>query len=146
MIQRRAVSEVIASLLLLLIVSLAGTALYSYSIQITQTQQDTIITQISVAAIRAQERFRVIAVWWRGSGSVLNVTVLYYGSSDIKISDVYINGDRVTYYLFGRNQAIYAQKWLRVAFTSPRLITQNHVYEITIVTDKGTSYVYLWEA
>jgi len=92
--RRRAVSEIIASLMLLFIVSALGTTLYSYTLTITQGQHDELTSEMSRAADRAQERVKVMAVWWSGAGDLLNVTLLNYGRSDVEVSDVYVNGER----------------------------------------------------
>ena len=144
--RRRAVSEIIASLMLLLIVSALGTALYSYTLTITQGPHDDLTSEMSRASERAQERVRVIAVWWSGTGDLLNVTVLNYGRIDVGIADVYVNGERVTAYSFGRDEVIYTQKWGRVVFTSPKPITSGSTYEITVVSENGVPNVYIWES
>ena len=144
--RRRAVSEIVASLMLLLIVSALGTALYSYTLTITQVQHDELTSEMSRATERAKERVRVIAVWWSGAGDLLNVTVLNYGKVDVGISDVYVNDERVIGYSFGRDDVIYTQKWGRLGFTSPTPITSGSTYEITIVSENGVPSVYVWES
>lgn len=47
--RRRAVSEIVASLMLLLIVSALGTALNSYTLTITQGQHDDLTSEMSRA-------------------------------------------------------------------------------------------------
>ena len=144
--RRRAVSEIIASLMLLFIVSALGTTLYSYTLTITQGQHDELTSEMSRAADRAQERVKVMAVWWSGAGDLLNVTLLNYGRSDVEVSDVYVNGERVSAYSLGRNEVIYTQDLGRVVFTSPKPITSGSTYEITVVSQKGVPSVYLWES
>ena len=143
---RRAVSEIVASLVLLLIVSTLGTALYSYTLTITQGQHDAIRAETSRATERSRERFKVVAVWWAGSGDLLNVTVLNYGRNDISIADVYVEGERVAAYSFGRGEEIYIGRLLRVAFTSPVPIQSGSVYELTVVSERGVPHVYVWES
>lgn len=142
----RAVSEIVASLMLLLIVSALGTALYSYTLTISQVQHDELTSEMSRATERAQERVRVIAVWWSGTGDLLNMTVLNYGRVDVGIADVYVNDERVISYSFGRDEVIYTQKWAMLGFTSPKPITSGSTYEITIVSENGVPSVYVWES
>lgn len=144
--RRKAVSEIIASLMLLFIVSALGTVLYSYTLTITQGQHDELTSEMSRAAERAQERVRVIAVWWSGTGGLLNVTVLNYGRSEVEVADVYVDGERVSVYSFGKNEVIHTQEWGRVAFTSPRPITSGSIYEIRVVSENGVPSVYQWES
>ena len=77
--EKRAVSEVISSLILLLIISVLGTSLYSYSLNVTNSQQNTLNQNIKNEAERAQELFKVTSVWWSRYDDFLNVTVLNYG-------------------------------------------------------------------
>lgn len=144
--RRRAVSEIVASLMLLLIVSALGTALYSYTLTISQVQHDDLTSEISMATKRTRERVRIIAIWWPGTGNLLNITILNYGKVDVGIADVYVNDERVIDYSFGRNEVIYTQKWARLCFTSPRPITSGSTYEITIVSENGVPNVYVWES
>lgn len=141
----RAVSEVTASLILLLIVSVLGTFLYSYTLNTMGLQQEILIGETRNDAERAQERFRVIAVWWNGSGDLLNLTVLNYGKLDIKIADIYVNGESVTNYKTGRGEEICTSSWRRICFTSPLPISIGAVYEIVIVSERGVSNVHGWE-
>jgi len=142
----RAVSEVIASLILLLIVSVLGTFLYSYTLTATELQQNTLEGEVQREGERAQERFKVISVWWSGSGDLLNLTVLNYGRLDIEIVDVYVNGEGVTDYHSGRNEEIFTLKWRRISFISPEPISDGSIYEIVIVSERGVSHVHSWES
>lgn len=142
----RALSEVVTSLIFLLIVAVLGGSLYSYTLTVMGPQQNAFQDEIDFEAERAQERFRVISVWWSGSDDVLNLTVLNYGLLDIKISDVYVNGERVTSYQAGRNEEIYTSKLRSVIFTSPVPISQDVQYEIVLVTERGVSHVYNWRS
>jgi len=141
----RAVSEVIASLILLLIVSVLGASLYSYTLTVTGFQQNTLQGEVQREAERAQERFRVIAVGWSGSGDLLNLTILNYGKLDIQIDDVYVNSERVTDFHAGRGEKTYTSRLRRLSFTSPVSISDGNKYEIVVVSDRGVSHVHSWE-
>lgn len=140
----RAVSEVVASLILLLVVSVLGTFLYSYALTTTGLQQNAFQGDVQREAERTQERFGVIAVWWSGSGDLLNLTVLNYGRLDVKIVDVYVNAKRVTAFHSGRGEEIVTSRWRRISFTSPVSISAGSQYEIVIVSEKGVSNVHSW--
>lgn len=141
----RAVSEVVASIILLLIVSVLGTFLYSYTLNATRFQQDILQGEVRMEAERAQERFKVIAVWWSGGGGILNLTVLNYGRLDIKIVDIYVNGERVTDYHSSHGEEIYTSSWRRISFASPVPISAGVLYEIVVVSNRGVSNVHSWE-
>ena len=141
----RAVSEVIASLVLLLIVVVLGTFLYGYSLSAMGEQQSSFKGEVGMQAERAQERFKLIAAWWSGSGDLLNLTILNYGKLDIKIVDIYVNGEGVASYYTGRGEDIYTSRWERVSFTSPVPISAGTLYEIVLVSERGVSHVDRWE-
>lgn len=140
MIKRsRAVSEVIASLIMLLIVSVLGTYLYSYSLTETGVQQNNLEGDIQTEADRAQERFKVIACIYEGN--LLNLTVLNYGRLDIKIVDIYLDSNRV---VLSPGKEIYTSDLGLISFTYPGLVP-DVLYEIVIVSERGVSHVYSWK-
>ena len=142
----RAVSEVIASLVLLLIVSVVGTTLYSYTLTVTGLKQNELQGEIQTEAARANERFRIVSVWWSGGGDQLSMTILNYGRLDIKILDVYVDGERVTSYQEGRGEEIFTSRLGRVNFTSPVSLSTDVQYEIVVISERGVSHVYSWES
>lgn len=141
----RGVSEIIASLMLLLIVTVLGTFLYSYTLTSTGLQQSYLRSQVELESERAEERFRVVSVLWLGDDK-LNVTILNYGLIDVTIADVYVNGVRVSTYHGGRGEEIYTSELGWICFESPIPIEEGSSYEITIVSERGVTYAYLWES
>jgi flagellin-like protein len=97
-IRKRAVSEVISSLILLMIVSVLGTYLYTYTLNSTGFQRNIIEGDIERKSERAQEKFSVTAVWYNNISDLMNLTILNFGRLDIKIAAIYINDERVTDY------------------------------------------------
>lgn len=100
----------------------------------------------SLSTNQAQERFKIIAVWWNGNDDLLNITVYNYGTLDLEISDIYIDGVRVQTYFFGRNELILSEKYLRIAFTSPVTPVVGETYSFNIVSSNGVKKVTSWEA
>ena len=141
----RAVSEVVASLILLLIVVVLGTFLYGYAVTLTGEQDEAFKGEIATEAEKAQERFRVLAVWWDGSSDDLNLTILNYGRLDIEIVDAYVNGRMVESYYAGRRLPILTSQLGRVRFRAPVPVTEGSLYDIVLVSGRGVSYVYRWE-
>jgi len=92
--RRKAASEVLASLVILLIVSLLGTSLYSFALSTMRYQQDNLNSEIRWETARAKENFKVIHFGWGGLGDDISTMILNYGQLDIKISDVYVNGQK----------------------------------------------------
>ena len=145
-VKRRGVSEIISTVIIILIVSVAGSLLFTYSSGQFQEQQSRAISENKLSTDQAQERFRITAIWWNGNDDLLNITVYNYGVLDIEISDIYIDGIRVQTYFYGRNELIQTEKYLRVAFTSPITIVTGDVYSINIVSSNGVKKVGNWEA
>lgn len=131
-----------ASLMMLLVVSLLGTGLYAYSQTSLNPIQDSFQYRLNLEDERARERFRVLAVWWDGS-SLLNITILNYGRIDIVIDAVYINNNPVTI-LYGRGEPLYTLKLIQVKFTSPITIVEDQTFEIVVVSGRGVTHEYLW--
>ena len=90
----KGVSEIIASLILVLIVTSAGVVAYSYSIGAFSSSTSLFQLDTNQKERQAQERFAIIAVW-SNTSSQLNLTVLNYGQIDLTIDTVYINSTSV---------------------------------------------------
>lgn len=146
LVQRRGVSEIISTIILILIVSVAGSLLFAYSAEFFQREQDTIITDNQRTIDQAEERFRISAVYWSGAGNVLDIAVYNYGSDDMDITDIYVDNIRVQTYTSGRDELIKTEKIKRIVFTSPVTITLGETYAITIVSSNGVTQTDNWEA
>ncbi len=132
---RLGVSEIVASLVLLLIVSSLGVFLYSITTSTTNTQIDIARTEASREIQRAQERFRVVAAT---NTSVTNYTVavLNYGDIDITISDIYVNGDDIGI----SPEEIQSLELVTISFDY--LTQTNSTLIITLVSERGISHSY----
>ena len=142
----RAVSEVVASLVILLVVSILGTSLYSFSLNVMRSEQENFFTQSRVEAFRAQERLKVVYVGWSGSDDTLNLTVLNHGKIEISLAEVYVNGEKVTSYNDGLGASIVTSRLAGLSFTSPVNIIPDNLYQFVIVSERGVSHVYSWES
>jgi len=145
-VKRRGVSEIIATIILIMIVSIAGTFLFAYSSNYIQDLNDQHQENNELTIGNAQERFTVSTFWWSGADDFLNITVYNYGQNDIQITDVYIDGVQVSTYSFGRDTLILTEKLLQLGFTSPVTIVDGVEYKITIVSKRGVSETVYWEA
>jgi archaellum component FlaF (FlaF/FlaG flagellin family) len=141
----RGISEIIASLFLLLIVSVAGAALYSSSLSAFSSSSSTFQQQIDQREEQARERLSIIAVW-RGTANQLNLTVLNYGKIEFTIDAVYIDGAKVSAYISGRGETVAKDGIVSVKFTSSILIVVGRTYEIIAVSERGSRDVAYWQA
>lgn len=140
---KRGVSEIIASLMMVLIVSVAGVALYSYSLSAFSSSGSSFQLQTDQREERARERFSMIAVW--RDGDQLNLTVLNYGKIDLAIDAVYINGSSVFFSESGgRGKIIATREWCSLNFTYSTLT--GGIYEIVVVSERGSKDVVYWKA
>ena len=144
--KRRGVSEIIATIILIMIVSIAGTMLFAYSSNYIQSLNDQYQRNTEITTGTAQERFTITTVWWSGTDNFLNLTIYNYGQNDIQITDVYIDGVQVDTYSFGRNTVILTEKIIQLGVTSPVTIVDGVEYKITIVSKRGVSEIVYWEA
>ena len=142
---KRGVSEIIASLIIVLIASVAGTALYSYSLSAFSSSSSSFQLQSDQREEQARERFSIIVVWW-DTANQLNVTVLNYGKIELAIDAVYIDGTQVSTYTSGKGETIAKGSIVSVKFTSPVSILDGQTYEIVAVSERGSKDVVYWEA
>ena len=142
---KRAVSEIIASLVLILIVSSAGVIAYSYSIGAFSSSTSLFQLDTNQKEEQTRERFAIVAVWWNPSNQ-LNLTVLNYGQIDLAIDAVYVNWASVTDYLGGRRITIGNGKLIQVSFTSPVSIQSGFTYEIIVASTRGSKNAIDWKA
>ena len=144
--RRRAVSEVVASLVILLVVSILGTSLYSFSLNVMRSQQENFFLQSRAEAFRAQERLKVVYVGWSGSDNTLNLTVLNHGKIEISLAEVYVNGEKVNSYNDGLGAKIVTSRLAGLSFTSPVNVAPDKLYQFVIVSERGVSHVHSWES
>jgi flagellin-like protein len=142
---KRGVSEIIASLILVLIVTSAGVVAYSYSIGAFSSSTSLFQLDTKQKERQAQERFAIIAVW-SNTSSQLNLTVLNYGQIDLTLDTVYVNWTSVASYLGGGNTTIGKGVLIQISFTSPVTIQSGSTYEIIVVSTRGSKNAINWKA
>jgi hypothetical protein len=140
----RGVTEIIASLIILLIVSIAGVALYSYSMSAFSSSSSSFQQQIEQREEQARERFQITAVWWN-TVNQLNLTVLNYGKTDLAIDAVYINRTPASI-SSGRGATVGTGELVSVKLASSVLIQDGQTYEIIAVSERGSKNAVYWKA
>jgi len=145
---KRGVSEIVASLIILLIVSVAGSVLYAYSLSAFNSSGSSFLLQNNEREERAREQLLITTVWWNVSNDYLNITILNYGKIELVIDAVYIDGGQVLASAFtdGKGETVATQSLVSVKFTSPVSIVDGQNYEIVAVSERGSRYVVYWEA
>jgi len=143
---KRGVSEIVASLIIILIVTVAGAGLYAYSLNAFSSSGSSFLLQTSGREDRARERLLITTVWWNVTTDYLNVTVLNYGKIELAIDAVYIDGTQVSVYTDGKGETVTKDSFVSVKFTSPVSIVDGQTYEIIAVSERGNNDVVYWEA
>lgn len=145
---KRGVSEVVSSLMIILIVSIAGTVLYAYSTSTLSSSGSSFQLETAQKEEQARERLLIITVWWNVTSDYMNVTVLNYGKIEPVIDAMYIDGIQVpaSAYTDGRGETVAKECLVSVKFTSPVSIVNGQTYEIIAVTERGSRDVAYWKA
>jgi flagellin-like protein len=141
----RGVSEIIASVILILIVSSAGIVAYSYSTGAFSSSTSFFQLDTNLKEQQAQERFAIAAVW-SNPPNQLNLTVFNYGQIGLTIDTVYVNWTMVTNYSAGRGTTVGKGALIGVNFTSPISIQSGSTYEIIAVSTRGSKNAINWKA
>ncbi len=142
---KKGVSEVVASLVVLLIISILGTSIYNMSVTTMQKQRDAIKWTSNIESEKYMEKIRTLYVNWNSTGDELEIYFLNYGNIVINIADIYLNGFRVLNYIEGRNVPVQTSDIDTVKIELPITITTGELYEVIIVTGRGVSHVYNWQ-
>jgi len=145
---KRGVSEIVASLIIVLIVTVAGAGLYAYSLNAFSSSGSSFLLQTSGREERARGRLLITTVWWNVTNGYMNVTVLNYGKIEFAIDAVYIDGTQVSpsAYTDGKGTTVTTGNLVSVKFTSPVPIADGQTYEIVAVSERGSRDVLYWEA
>ena len=142
---KKGVSEVVASLIVLLIISVLGTSIYSVSVTMMQKQRDTSKWTTNIESEKYMEKIRTLYVSWNSTSDELEIFFLNHGNVVINIADIYLNGLRVLNYIENRNVPIQISDINTIKIESPITITIGEFYEVTIITGRGVSHVYNWQ-
>ena len=139
--KRKAVGEIMAALILMLIASITGVLLFTTSLRTSNAQGEILRSQVVDESESSQERFQVINAFFE-SGSV-KIWVHNYGNVEIEIVDVYINGVRTSLYQNG-GEVIQTDTFPRkITLTIPEGATGPN-YTITVISTRGIKNVSEW--
>jgi flagellin-like protein len=147
---KKGVSEIIASLLLILIITSAGVVVYAYSINAFGSSSSHFQQQTHMDEEQTLERLQIIRVWWDNLNQ-FNLTVLNCGEINWVINAIYINGIAVNGIQVTDSSGVSVDftglgQLALVKFISPITITSGSVYEIIVVTERGGRTSVNWKA
>ena len=132
---RRGLSEIVASMVVLIIVSVLGVMLYNLSLSNINNQENNLLSQVQQNEVVAQAKFEVVAVN-KSDNNEVKVYLYNYGQVDF--------GTFITHPTFNLSEDLTANNGLLVTSQLSYLTTdyQPGVVKYTIVSDKGVSIEY----
>jgi hypothetical protein len=131
--ERLGISELYASLILLIIVSSMGVVVYSYAVETTLGYESYFIDRETRESKRVMERVTILSVLWSTISDELNITVYNYGKFDTSIIEIYVNDNIIS---LGIKE---------LSFESPVSIQEGEQYTIIIVSKRGVTDTYIWK-
>ena len=151
---RRGIGEIMGSLMILLIVAVAGAVLLNLSVTTSYANQNSLLTETKTQEDIAQERVVIISVV--NAGSDLKIVFMNYGKIDVKITDIYVDNIR-----YDHNKFNYYRKWVSGSWVVPYPEGVSQVSDlniidltlvnpllshsfITVVSERGGSTVLNW--
>jgi hypothetical protein len=143
---RKGVSEIVASMIVLVIVSVFGVMLYNISAGMIAGKQNDLFSELKFESEKAQERFEVVGVDYPGEREI-RIWVLNFSKnsdSEITISSVYV--DDLNAEIQEAGPIILDQsnlKYITITIPADResLVNVNN-YQLLIVSEKGVRYTY----
>jgi hypothetical protein len=141
---RRGLSEIIASLTVLIIVSVLGVMLYSISTGAMSEQQNNLLSQLSFEEGKARERFEIVGVEYFNSSSIKLWLLNYSNDNTLKvtISSIYVNSQQASFSM--TNRIIEKNIVSPITVTLPSDLVQDNSYNILVVSERGVGNACTW--
>ncbi|OGD48670.1 hypothetical protein A3K69_05740 [Candidatus Bathyarchaeota archaeon RBG_16_57_9] len=141
---RSGVSEIQASLIILVIVSSAGAILYNTTLEILNGYEERMNYEKEARTESVLERLSLASTYWSGYDDNLTITVYNYCEFDVKVAEIYINSKRVDTYHYGNESPILPGELREIGFLCPLSILSDSAYSIIIVTERGVPNEFSW--
>lgn len=145
MIARRGVSEIVASLMILLTVTSLSVVLYNYALSSSSSQTYDLIDETKRQEYLAQERIAVLSVNRisdLNSNPRFNLTFINYGKIDVTIDTLYINNVKIN--SFSMSSEI--TEYLKINYiVTEYQISSTGEYRILLVSNRGVVAAYTWK-
>lgn len=127
----KGVSEVISSLLVLLIIVSIGVAVYAYSANIFSSLIENYANTYLFNSLLLKEHFIIEDVWFINNSDVIKITIYNYGSVSTSISAIFINDTLVS------QPNIIIEPGHRVTIDVTYIWRPNVIYYIKILSSRG---------
>ena len=145
MIARRGVSEIVASLMILLTVTSLSVVLYNYALSSSSSQTYDLIDETKRQEYLAQERIAVLSVNKisdLNSNPRFNLTFINYGKIDVSINTIYINNVNIGSFSMSKEITEYLD--INYIVTEYQ-ISSTGEYRIILVSNRGVIIAYTWK-
>lgn len=145
MIARRGVSEIVASLMILLTVTSLSVVLYNYALSSSSSQTYDLIDETKRQEYLAQERIAVLSVNRisdLNSNPRFNLTFINYGKIDVSINTIYINNVNIGSFSMSKEITEYLD--INYIVTEYQ-ISSTGEYRIILVSNRGVIIAYTWK-
>ena len=146
--KRKAVGEILAALILMLIVSIAGTILFSISLRSQDEQGNMLRTQIKEEGDSAQERFTNLHTYVKEISAnqyEVHIFVYNYGELEVNIKSIYVNnpytGETININLVDDEGLLRTNQIKHIVKTIDQ---EFPVYEINLVSERGVKNISKW--
>jgi hypothetical protein len=145
LIARRGVSEIVASLMILLTVTSLSVVLYNYALSSSSSQTYDLIDETKRQEYLAQERIAVLSVNRisdLNSNPRFNLTFINYGKIDVSINTIYINNVNIGSFSMSKEITEYLD--INYIVTEYQ-ISSTGEYRIILVSNRGVIIAYTWK-
>ena len=145
MIARRGISEIVASLMILLTVTSLSVLLYNYALSSSSSQTNDLIDETKRQEYLAQERIAVLSVNRisdLNSNPRFNLTFINYGKIDVSINTIYINNVNIGSFSMSKEITEYLD--INYIVTEYQ-ISSTGEYRIILVSNRGVIIAYTWK-
>lgn len=143
--KRLGISELYASLILLVIISTMGVILYNYAVETTMKYQESFIEQENQNSQKVLEHWEIVNVNGDPINDKLNITIYNYGGFDFEIDKVYINDVIATSFSAVLNKTVYSMDINKLTIDSPLSIQNGEKYTVMVVSRNGVKSSYVWK-
>ena len=129
---RRGVSEVLSSLLIILVAVTLGVTLFTFSTGIFGSARDEMRVQTSDQMERAEERFTITHIY-NGDTSFTKISVYNYGNREITIDTIYVDNQPESSFTPVRID-VYETEWITIDYVG------GGYHTIILVSQMGISH------
>ncbi len=152
---RKAIGEIMAAMILLLIASLAGALLFTTSLSATSEKGFELTSQFNAEGTKFQERYEILysdktsteiyLFLYNYGKQDLNIVEIYLDGNKVDKSDVYIyyNSQKINLYDFNNNYEILTGKIYKMEITNQNNIISDK-YTVTCISERGNKNESVW--